>query len=142
VKVKVWNDNVNPYTEKYQGKQVEIAPKSWLEMDHNEASDFLGRMPSNIRTLANGQQDPKTYKMLRIDTKNEAPAAEVKKWVCHACSKDLQTEAAYEAHTLEMHAQDLVDIDTKDKLEKKRGPGRPAKGAVNDSLGDRTGGAA
>lgn len=65
--VKVWNDNVHPYKEKFRGKTIEIGPRDYVEMDLNEAHIFLGVMPPNIEVDAGGIQKPTSYKMLRIE---------------------------------------------------------------------------
>jgi hypothetical protein len=133
--VKVWNDNKHPYTEKYKGETIHIPAHSYITMDWNEASHFLGTMPSNLLVDNSGKQKPETYKMLRIEHPGQAPKADVKQWACHSCGKDLNTKAAYQAHIEEFHAEDFVDEESKEKaLPKKRG--RPSTKGVKDDTGN------
>jgi hypothetical protein len=63
--VKVWNDNVHPYEEKYKGKMVEIPPKDFIEMDYDDAMQFKGEFKAPV---INGQgHDPRGFKMIRVE---------------------------------------------------------------------------
>jgi hypothetical protein len=64
--VKVVNDNVHPYREKFRGKDIYIEPKGAIEMDLNDAHAFLGTMPPNIEVDANGIQKPTSYSGLEV----------------------------------------------------------------------------
>lgn len=140
--VRVYNDNVYPYKEKFKGNWIEIQPKSFVEMDHNEASLFLGTMPGNIQVGANGLQKPESYKMLRIQKDwTVADAPEVKKYVCHACNTDLLTKAAYESHVETMHLEQMSP-DDKEAMTVAKKRGRPAKGVKDDTSANRNGGEA
>lgn len=136
--VKVVNDNVYPYTEKFKGQLIHIPAKGSITMDFNEASYFLGTMPGNIQVDANGIQKPESYKMLRIEKIATEPVKheEPKKWTCMACGKHLHTKAAYEAHVSSEHLDELIEEDAKEKIQTKR-RGRPKKAVTDDSLGDR-----
>lgn len=125
MQVRVVNDNVHVYREKFRGKVIEIGPKASITMDLNDANIFLGTMPPNIEVGADGVQRPESYKMLRIE-QGAAPAVEVRKWNCMSCNKDLQTKAAYEEHVAEMHTEQMADEDEKEKVVKKK-IGRPRK---------------
>ena len=72
MQVKVWNDNVHPYREKFKNKSIEIPPHDFIEMEYHEAVYFLGTMPPNIQTDAGGTQKPISYKMLRIEKPGQA----------------------------------------------------------------------
>jgi hypothetical protein len=128
--VKVVNDNVHPYSEKFKGVQIHIPPKGFIEMDWNEASDFLGTMPGNLEVDANGIQKPTSYKMLRIErgpTKVEAK----EQFICMACNQDLVNKNALDAHIESEHMDEMVDLDAKEKITKRRG--RPSKGVKDDA---------
>lgn len=128
MQVKVYNDNVHPYREKFRGADIYIGPKEFIKMDLNEAHLFLGTMPPNIEVDANGIQKPTSYKMLRIDMKSGGGGVETNaaKYLCLACNKDLQTKPAYEEHLIEHHADQMIDDDAKEAIVKRRG--RPPKG--------------
>jgi len=64
MKVKVWNDNEHPYTEKYRGDQVTIAAKKYVEMELEDAIMFMGQCSPRVLN-ADGRDDPKGFKKLR-----------------------------------------------------------------------------
>jgi hypothetical protein len=80
--VKVWNENIYPYQEKFRNVLRVIEPKSYIEMDEDEAEYFLSKFTAPIRDSQN-RPDPKFFKKLRI----EKPAGYEKqdtRLVCHA----------------------------------------------------------
>lgn len=64
--VKVWNDNVHPYKEKFHGDEIVIKPKEFVLMNKEDADLFLGTMNSLIFDVG-GRPKKECYKMLRID---------------------------------------------------------------------------
>lgn len=138
--VRVHNDNVYPYTEKYRGNVISIPAKSYIEMDSNDASDFLGTNPGTAEVDANGIQKPQTYKMLRVERiANQKTQASAKEFKCMVDGATFPTQELLDAYILEFHSEKMVDQDAKEKLQGKRG--RPAKGAMNDSSANRDSGA-
>lgn len=140
--VRVYNDNTYPYAEKYQGKQINIPAKGFIEMDLNEAHHFLGNNPGIANRDASGLQDPKTYKMLRIERPQDTKAkmAQEKQHTCNACGKQFHSKEAYESHVEEMHLGSLKDAETAEKIVKRKG--RPKKEVTIDTSADRDGGQA
>lgn len=63
--VKVYNDNVHPYSEKFKDQKLEIPPHEFIEMEYEEAVQFLGTY-SPIKVDADENPIPQCYKMLRI----------------------------------------------------------------------------
>jgi hypothetical protein len=139
--VRVVNDNVYPYSEKYRGKMINIPPKGFVEMDFNEASHFLGTNPGTAEVDAGGSPKPESYKMLRIERPDQTKAAvpESKKWVCMADGREFPTQSALEAHVAENYMDDMVDEKAKEKLKAKR---KSKKGVTDDTSTDRDGGPA
>lgn len=139
--VRVFNDNVHPYTERYRGKTIHIEPKGYVEMDMNEAAHFLGTNPGTAQVDASGIPKPESFKMLRIekpgDAKYEAPAS--KKWICHRDGREFPTQAALEKHVLENYMDDLDD-EGREKLTKKTAKAK--KGVKHDSSANSDGGKA
>lgn len=78
---KVWNDNDYLYEEKFKGDHYVIEPKGFIEMDFDEAHQFLGTFKAMIKR-GDGTIDPRSYKKLRIEG-GPSPAA-VDPLVCHA----------------------------------------------------------
>lgn len=130
--VKVVNDNVHPYVEKFKGQHIHIPPKGFVEMDWNEASQFLGTMPPNIEVDANGEQKPTSYKMLRIEKGiSVKPESIVPEFLCMACNKDMHSKLSLDAHIEAEHMETMVDQEAKEKIVKRRG--RPSKGVKDDT---------
>lgn len=136
--VRVVNDNVHPYTEKYRGRTIHIEPKGFVEMDANEAAHFLGTNPGTAQVDANGIPKPESFKMLRIEARDTSKAQESKKWVCQKDGKEFPTQAALEKHILENYMDELDD-DGKAALTKKT---RTKKGVKHDSSVNSDGGPA
>lgn len=109
-KVKVWNDNFLPYTEKFKEEEIVIAPNRYILMDKEQAILFKGQY-TPIETDGGGQPLPRSFKMIRIEDANNADIASSVKFSCHGCSfvgldaKDLDN------HVNEMHLDQLVDKD-------------------------------
>ena len=140
--VRVYNDNVHPYSEKYKGRQITIPSKGYIEMDLNEAHHFLGTNPGIANRDASGLQSPETYKKLRIERPQETKTkaqAQAKSFDCHACNKRFESKSAYESHVEEMHLGVLKDPEVAEKIVKRTG--RPKKGVTSDASTDRDGGA-
>lgn len=64
--VKVWNDNIHPFKQKFKGDVVTIEPKQFIKMDDSDARLFLGEFSPILRD-ADGAPDPKGFKKLRIE---------------------------------------------------------------------------
>ena len=126
--VKVVNDNVHPYKERFRDQEIYIQPKGSIEMDINDAHLFLGTMPPNIEVDANGIQKPTSYKMLRIERPGDAkPVETTKKFICMKDGKEFPTQSALDKHIEDNYAEEILDEDArKEVVARKRG--RPAKG--------------
>lgn len=123
--VKVWNDNKYPYTENFRGNKVTIEAGGFVEMDYDQAVLFLGTFVPIVKGK-NGLQDPRSYKMLRIDQEDrknyvlnnslgEKEDTE-KVFVCHACSKEFRTKKGLEKHIKDKHLNEMADDDARDEL--------------------------
>ena len=139
--VRVVNDNVYPYTEKYRGKTVHIPPKGYVEMDFNEASHFLGTNPGTAQVDTSGIPKPESYKMLRIVRPEDIEQEVVppsKRFVCMADGQEFPTQEALEAHVAANYMDDMVDEKAKEKLSQKRAKKR----GLNDTSTNSDGGPA
>jgi hypothetical protein len=108
--VKVWNDNTYPYEEVFMGKTVKIAPKDFVEMKLPHAEKFLGTFPSPT-VDGSGQQNPATYKMLRISQGNvDHKQAEARaQLICTRCSYEASSSVDLEEHIDSKHLDELED---------------------------------
>lgn len=138
----VWNDNVHPYKEVFKEKTIQIAPKSFIEMDFDEAKEFKSQY-SPIVHDGEGNPLPTSYKMIRVVPLKQDQRAEP--LICHATGKiasspeELAKMNAEHAGILEESSKKHVDEMAKmraeldelrarnSELEAKRGPGRPKK---------------
>lgn len=109
MKVKVWNDNDFDWKEDFKGEKVTIPAKGHVEMDAQEAVEFRGQYPGFNR-LADGTQDPKTMKKIRIEkpihTEEEEEGVEL--FGCHACRKVFTTEDLLTKHAEKEHSDKVV----------------------------------
>lgn len=64
--VKVWNDNVHVFKQKFRGDMVEIPPKSFIEMDWADAHSFKSK-GSPMEFDGMGQPKAESFKMIRVE---------------------------------------------------------------------------
>jgi hypothetical protein len=128
---KVVNDNIHPFKQDYKEMHISIPAKGSIEMDKDEAVQFLGTFfPPKMD--GDNRPDPKYFKKLHIeDIKDGVEAvSEPEKFVCQKCKHVSDSSIALSQHIDEMHMDDLADEDFKEKKRQevaKRGPGRPPK---------------
>lgn len=109
MQVKVWNDNVHPYTELFREKKVYIAPKGFIWMEEDEANLFRGTMNS-IKRDVDGNPLPTSYKMIRIEHTQEA-APVLKKDLCIACGYEGASAQDLSEHVKASHAGQEAPVD-------------------------------
>lgn len=113
MRAKVWNDNIYPYTERFKGDIIKIEPKSFIEMDYDEAVLFRGTFSSIVRD-ADGQPKQESYKMIRIEPLGN-PVDNVVKTdpnKCLACGKVLGSQAELAKHIFDEHPE-MLDPESK-----------------------------
>ena len=120
MQVRVYNDNVHPYREKFKGDEIQIPSKGFIEMDYFEAVEFRGSW-SPIIVDGGGAPKPESFKMLRIVKPEDVVHEEVKKHQCHSCGKEFETPEVLDKHITEFHASLIADKDEREKREKLRG---------------------
>jgi len=117
--VRVYNDNIYPYQEKFKGEMLTIQPKQYIEMDLFDAAEFLGQY-TPIVVDGGGAPIPKSYKMLRVVRPDNFKAEEKKEILCNACGMKFDTAIELDDHVNEKHVENLVDEDEQKKRRKKR----------------------
>ena len=135
-KVRVWNDNQYEYSEELNGDKIFIPPGKFIVMDTREAEYFLGKMPRNALKLdAYGNQDPRSFKMLRIERISNKQDPLYVDLVCNLCNFVAPTKTALTAHSKE-HGEENAktremlkaeNLDTDEEVKPKRRPGRAPK---------------
>lgn len=115
--VRVWNDNIHPFKQEIAGKLYDFAPKSFLEMEEDEADVLLKRY-SPIILGGDDQPLATSYKMLRIDSddlkRNRAQRENKTKsgtYICQACGYVAANRWELNGHTSEMHSEQWEDHD-------------------------------
>lgn len=122
MQVKVWNDNTHPFTQVFKEKKISIPAKSYVEMEFYDAYDFLGTY-FPVEHDAAGIQDPKSYKMLRVDRGDAVRGIQgkIKKNICIVCAHESPSPEELEAHTKVKHPEQpklaLPEVD--DSIESK-----------------------
>lgn len=137
-KVKVYNDNKNVpvWKETFKGDPISINYGEPIEMDFFDANEFKGQYFQR-KNLADNTQDPKTFKMIRIEkidpklVHTELDKSKAHK--CFVCAAPFATEKQLMEHGVQAH-QDVLIPETDEEIEarvqeqtQKRKPGRPAK---------------
>lgn len=119
--VKVWNKNVHPYKEdNFNGENIRIPAGGYIVMEEYEAISFMGRAVPIVK-MADGLQDPRSYKMLVREYIDEKEAKiEAEKYNCQACGKAHKDQASLDEHTDDEHLDMLSDQDVATKRRTKK----------------------
>lgn len=135
MKVKVWNDNVHPYKEKFKGDDFLIPAKSFILMEEDDANMFKGTF--NFPVLdSDGNHTPLGFKMIRIEALSSSGKStpEQPKHRCMACSYHGANASDLSEHEKTHSEQIVVDKRAEEELasipapeQVKRKPGRPPK---------------
>lgn len=130
MRARVWNDNPHTdWNETFKGDKVHIPSGKFVEMEFYDANEFRGQF-SPIRILPNDSEDPKSYKMIRIEKLDNKEAGEIelqKSFPCNLCKKAFSSEETLLKHSDATHADRvIVDEIAEDAMPKKK-LGRPAK---------------
>jgi hypothetical protein len=126
MQVKVWNDNVHPYTEVFRERSISIKPKGFILMEKGEAELFKGSFAA-IKIDSDGRPIPEGYKMIRIE---ELPSAAEESeaspsFICQADGAKFDTQAELDAYVKENHSDKLVIDEEAEQAMKKRQGRRP-----------------
>ena len=117
-KIRIWNDNVHPYTEKFGDEMIKILPGKFLDMEADDAIRFVGTY-APIELDGMGQQKPESYKKLRKEfieplfddgngsslAKNN-PAEAVK---CNVCGFQAVDQWHLDGHINACHLDQMAD---------------------------------
>jgi hypothetical protein len=123
--VKVWNDNIHPYQETFKEIKILIPPKGYVQMEEDEAIMFRGSLGDSAIFDADGNPDPRGYKMIRLEynSKSDTNAApKVNPPTCQACAFEAASEKDLSDHVQATHAHQIaVDAEAERAIaEKKR----------------------
>lgn len=123
--VRVYNDNKHEHTEKFKGSTISIPPGGYVEMTRDDAVLFRGQFKPMMRNKG-GKEDPRGFKMIRIDDTPYSPEQMVKdvvkenedKNTCQACGFVAASAAGLSAHIRHNHQHQMVDDDAREALAK------------------------
>ena len=118
--VRVYNDNIFPYQEKFKGEEVKIGPRGFIEMDYFEAVEFKGSY-CPIVVDGGGAPKPESYKMIRIVQPEQFSVEDKKEPQCHSCGKTFESAKMLDEHITEAHLEQIIDTDEKEKRIKAKG---------------------
>lgn len=115
--VRVWNDNVHPFTQEIAGTTYKIPAKECIELEEDEAKTLVKRF-SPIRLGGDDRPLPETYKMLRIDSSDLEKAKNFTQnrhkagsYVCQACGYVAANKWELDGHTSDQHSEQWEDSD-------------------------------
>jgi hypothetical protein len=118
MKVKVYNDNVHPYTEDFRGKKISIPPKAYIEMEYDDAVTFQSSFSPIIRD-ADGNDMPEGYKMIRIDEPPVKFEAKANPLLCVACRYLAHSEKDLKEHSTAHSADTVTDAEAEAQMKRK-----------------------
>jgi hypothetical protein len=118
-KVKVWNDNVHPFTQDYKGDKVTIPAKGFVEMEWDEAISFKS-YPANMEFDGMGQQKPESFKMIRVEGK-PSTTNQVVAYKSHKDGKIFGSRAELEAYESAFTEEAFADTEGAKIAATKRG---------------------
>jgi len=112
--VKVWNDNVHPFQQKFRDETVKIGAKAFVWMDQDDAVMFAGSFSPPVLGV-DGEHRPEGFKMIRIERTKDAPPStkpektELDAQVCMVCRYQAANEKDFEEHGKTHASQALKD---------------------------------
>ncbi len=115
MKWRVYNNHPDGLTHKenFRGDEIIIKAGDFILMDYEDAVQFKGQYFPMTRT-ADGAQDPKSFKVIKLSPDEQVEAQPVKQvFVCQIDGKQFDTMLALDAHMKKNYA----DVETfKDDL--------------------------
>jgi len=94
--VKLWNDNIHDFKQKFRDRDIYIPAKGFIELDEDDAHNLVCLCRPKI-VDAGGQQKPESFTILRPERPDDAKSNPLDPFKCFACGyngvnkKDLVT---------------------------------------------------
>lgn len=137
MQIKVWNDNTYDYKETFRDRDIVIRAKGFIMMDRDEAEVFQGTYAGRLKT-GDDQDDPRGFKMIRLELDPSAATAAPKGFVCHYDGKTFQTQSELDAHEKQYKDKVVVDEQAEQEIKRRgRPPKAKAQGGVSDTATSR-----
>jgi len=116
--VKIWNRGEKEYTEKFKGKEIVIAARSYVTMEHSEGAQFMGRYAPTEKNALGDYIRCKPLSLERIDPDSkEVFKGEVK---CALCNQPFKDELDLKLHSEDAHAESMVEKETRELAKKRK----------------------
>lgn len=110
-KVRVWNDNIYPYNEKFRDQDIMIPAKEFIVMERDQAVLFRGTMNA-VKLDSNGQaNDARYFKKIRLEPISGNEADEITsspKFRCEMDGRVFDTEGQLKKHIDENYKDRIV----------------------------------
>lgn len=116
MQVKVWNDNIHPYKEKFRDQEIYIPAKEHIMMGADEAQIFLGTFNGMIKDTG-GAHMAQGFKMLRIEKPVNAKFATIEQdpLKCIACGYVATSKVDLSEHVKFNHADQSIKDEEAEK---------------------------
>lgn len=101
---KVWNDHSQVHKEKFDGVEIVIPPKGYVEMEHFDALRFMGQF---VPIKKDGLGNPMTFKMLRLESAGPNAVSQ-NEHRCQLCRGKFDTENELFLHSEAVHKAALI----------------------------------
>lgn len=95
MKVKLWNDNIYDFKQRFKEVDYSIPAKGFIEIEEDEAHQLVCAYYP-VERDAGGKQKPHSYKMLRIEGRSQVAADP---YQCLACGYKAYNALELKAHT-------------------------------------------
>lgn len=104
------------HREKFKDDFLEIKAGEYILMDYEDAVQFKGQyFPMKMDAM--GQQDPKSFKMIKIEPDGPVAVSNVvTKYVCHLDGKEFPTRAALDAYMKQFEGQAYKDTELEEQI--------------------------
>lgn len=109
-KVKVWNDNVVDYKQKFRGDLYVVPAKGYIELDRGFAADFCSSYTPIVRD-GMGQPTVECLKMLRQEKPPIDSASQVTAFKCHLDGSLHPTKEALDQYLASLQSGVWADAD-------------------------------
>ncbi len=120
--VKVWNDNVHDFKQKFRGDDIHVPAKAFIWMEADVANLFRGAY-SPIKRDSDGQPLPTSYKMIRIEevtAEQKAAEAKLHDSKCNACGFQASSKTDLDEHVNASHLNQMLDQEEATKRRNKK----------------------
>jgi hypothetical protein len=111
-RAQVWNDSDKPYKEDFKGVMMEVPPRAFIEMDSQEASEFLAQFVAPKRDGMGTFLNSKPLRKVIVPSSEGVKNETVPEDYCIICNKQFGSKGFLAAHFSKMH-RNLIPVEEK-----------------------------